>query len=154
MPSKIAKKAVSKHYVRDDNPELQKVARALRSCVKKLVPGVKQTVNAWGIPTFEAPDPFCFYMAGKNHVTLGFHHGTSLEDPRGLLEGTGKNLRHVKLRVAEDLDQKGLKNLVRAAARFRSKTPMRGMSGSRTPSKRKTGRKKRRLNPAAALPSA
>jgi hypothetical protein len=37
-------------------------------------------------------------MVGKNHVTFGFHYGTSLDDPERLLEGTGKNLRHVKLR--------------------------------------------------------
>jgi hypothetical protein len=103
-------------YVRDDNPELQKVVRALRSFVETLVPGAKRTVNAWGIPTFEAPDPFCFYMVGKNHVTFGFHYGTSLQDPQGLLEGTGKNLRHVKLRGLEDLTRKGLKRLVLAAA--------------------------------------
>ena len=110
--------------------------------MRKLVPGTEQTVNAWGIPTFEAPDPFCFYMAGKNHVTFGFHCGTSLADPEKLLEGTGKNLRQVRLHGVEDLDQKGLKNLVLAAARFRSKTRMKGMSGKHTAAKTKTARKK------------
>ena len=56
-PRKSTKKSP---YVRDDHPELREVARALRSFVKKTVPGTKETVNAWGIPTFEAPDPFCF----------------------------------------------------------------------------------------------
>ena len=80
-------------YVRDENPELRKVVRGLRSFVKKCVPGTNETVNAWGIPTFERKDPFCFFMVGKNHVTFGFHFGTSLLDPEGLLEGTGKNMR-------------------------------------------------------------
>jgi len=34
----------------------------------------------------------------KSHVNLGFYHGASLNDPAGLLEGTGKKLRHVKVR--------------------------------------------------------
>lgn len=123
------KKAKKSHYVRDDNPALRKVARELRSFVKKCVPGTKETVNAWGIPTFEKKDPFCFFMVGKNHVTFGFHYGTSLQDPEGLLEGTGKNLRHVKLRAPEDLQRAGLRNLVQAAARLEGKPPMRGMSG-------------------------
>jgi hypothetical protein len=119
-------------YVKDDNPALQKLVRALRSFVKAAVPGTKITVNSWGIPTFEAKDPFCFYMVGKNHVTFGFHYGTSLDDPESLLEGTGKNLRHVKLRTLEDLEKKGLKELVLAATRLEGKPRMKGMGGKRT----------------------
>jgi hypothetical protein len=126
-----SKKPKKNAYVRDDNPALQKVVRALRSFVKALVPGTIISVNSWGIPTFESKDPFCFYMVGKNHVTFGFHYGTSLDDPERLLEGTGKNLRHVKLRALEDLQKKGLKNLVLAAARLEGKPPMKGMSGKR-----------------------
>lgn len=118
-------------YAREDNPALQKVVRGLRSLVKAAVPGTKVKVNSWGIPTFETKDPFCFYMVGKNHVTFGFHYGTSLADPQGLLEGTGKNIRHVKLRTAQDLEQKGLKTLVLAAARLKEKPVMKGMSGKR-----------------------
>jgi hypothetical protein len=142
MAATDAKSRKKNHYVRDDNPELQKVVRALRSYVKKLVPGARQTVNAWRIPTFEAPDPFCFYMVGKYHVTFGFHYGTSLEDPDGLLEGTGKNLRHVKFHGVEDMERKGLRNLVLAASRFKSETPMKGMSGKRATPKTKAARKK------------
>ena len=125
------KKAKKSVYVRDDNPELRKVVRELRSFVKETVPGAKETVNSWGIPTFEAKDPFCFYMVGRNHVTFGFHYGNSLEDPEGLLEGTGKNIRHVKLRTVEDLKRKGLKGLIWAAVRLKGKAPMPGMSGKR-----------------------
>ena len=125
------KKAKKTVYVRDDNPELRKVVRGLRNFVKETVPGTKETVNSWGIPTFEVKDPFCFYMVGRNHVTFGFHYGTSLEDPEGLLEGTGKNIRHVKLRTVEDLKRKGLKGLIWAAVRLKGKAPMPGMSGKR-----------------------
>jgi hypothetical protein len=103
----------------------------LRNFVKRIAPGVKETVNAWGIPTFEAPNTFCFSMLGKNHVTFGFHFGTSLKDPESLLEGSGKNIRHVKLRTVADLEQKGLPGLVLAAARLNGKEPMKGMTGKR-----------------------
>ena len=132
MPVKAGKgKNLKKSaYVRDENPELRKVVRGLRSFVKKCVPGTNETVNAWGIPTFERKDPFCFFMVGKNHVTFGFLFGTSLPDPEGLLEGTGKNMRHVKVHTMEDLEQKGLRNLVQAAAAgLEGKARMRGMGG-------------------------
>ena len=124
-------KKATNPYVRNDNPELRKVVRGLRGLVKAIVPGVKQTVNSWGIPTFESPDPFCFYMVGKNHVTFGFHFGTSLQDPERLLEGAGKNIRHVKLREVKDLKRKGLRRLVQSAARLKGKEPMKGMSEKR-----------------------
>jgi hypothetical protein len=131
MPVKAGKgkKLKKSAYVRYENPELRRVMRGLRSFVRKCAPGTNETVNAWGIPTFERKDPFCFFMVGKNHVTFGFHFGTSLPDPEGLLEGTGKNMRHVKLHTMEDLEQKGLRNLVQAAARLKGKAPMRGMRG-------------------------
>ena len=131
MKARERGKKAKSPFVRDENPELRKVVRGLRGLVKGIVPSVKQTANSWGIPTFEAPDPFCFYMVGKNHVTFGFHFGTSLQDPEGLLEGIGKNLRHVKLREMKDLKRKGLGQLVQAAARRNGKAPMKGMSGKR-----------------------
>jgi hypothetical protein len=131
MAARIVKRKKPKNspYMKDGNPELKKVVRALRDFVKKTVPGTKETKNSWGIPTFEAHARFCLYMVAKNHVTLGFHQGTSLKDPESLLEGTGKNMRHVKLHAMEDLEQKGLRNLVQAAARLEGKAPMRGMRG-------------------------
>lgn len=132
MAVKTGKKKIKESaYVRDDNPALQKVVAGLRRLVKSTVPGTRITVNSWGIPTFEAKDPFCFYMVGKNHVTFGFHYGTSLDDPGKLLEGTGKNLRHVKLRGVEDLGRPELKRLVQTASRLTGKPVMKGMSGKR-----------------------
>jgi hypothetical protein len=92
--------------------------------------GAREIVNAWGVPTFEEENPFCFYMVGKKHVTFGFHFGTSLKDPEGLLEGTGKNVRHVKLRGAGDLEKRGLRELVEESARI-NKAPMLGISGTK-----------------------
>jgi hypothetical protein len=118
-----------KSYLSKKDPKLQKVASDVRRQVKKIVPGVTETVNAWGIPTFETQAPFAYMMVGKNHVTLGFHCGTSLEDPHGLLQGTGKNLRHVKLRTREDFSRAGIRELIATAAHHRptgKKSPMRG----------------------------
>jgi hypothetical protein len=117
---------------RRSNPQVEKVVRKLRSLVKKVVPGTTETVNSWGIPTFEKSQPFCFYMTGKYHVTCGFHYGTSLRDPHRLLEGTGKNLRHVKLFAVQDLKKKGLRELLRQAVGLKGKPTMPGMSGKRT----------------------
>jgi hypothetical protein len=54
-----------------------------------------------------------------------------LPDPAGLLEGTGKSLRHVKVRTMEDLRRPELKNLILAAVRMNKKEPMEGMKAKK-----------------------
>jgi hypothetical protein len=118
-------------YVDAKPAELRDVAEKLRKLVKKTVKGTKESVNPWKIPTFESNGPMCFFMVGKYHVTFGFMRGTSLPDPAGLLEGTGKNLRHVKLRSAADVTKPALKKLIEAAARLNKKEPMESMKMKR-----------------------
>ena len=60
-------------------------------------------------------------MPTKNGVSLGFMHGTSLPDPEKLLEGTGKNLRHVKLKTLEDIARPALRNLLKAELEIAAK---------------------------------
>jgi hypothetical protein len=114
-------------YVEKKGSKLIAVAEGLRRLVKKSVSGSTELMNPWSIPTFESNGPMCFFMVGKNHVTFGFLRGTSLPDPEKLLEGTGKNLRHVKLRTVEDLKRPGVKKLIVAAAKMNKKEPMEGM---------------------------
>jgi hypothetical protein len=51
----------------------------------------------------------------RNHVNVGFFFGADLEDPAGLLEGTGKRMRHVKLRPGAAVDAVALGALIDAA---------------------------------------
>jgi hypothetical protein len=69
-----------------------------------------------GRPTACAGDvAFGYVDAFKDHVNLGFFDGASLRDPAGLLEGTGKRGRHVKLRPGREVDAVALALLVQAA---------------------------------------
>jgi hypothetical protein len=51
----------------------------------------------------------------RTHVTLGIAHGADLPDPSGLMEGTGRVHRHVKLRKLQDVDRPELRQLMTAA---------------------------------------
>jgi hypothetical protein len=51
----------------------------------------------------------------KAHVNVGFFRGAELADPGGLLEGTGKFMRHVKLRPGQRVDDAALRRLIHAA---------------------------------------
>ena len=54
-------------------------------------------------------------MLFKNHVNVGFFRGAEVSDPDGILEGTGKFMRHVKLRPEREVDAAALTNLIEAA---------------------------------------
>jgi hypothetical protein len=59
--------------------------------------------------------PFAYINVFKAHANVGFFLGAKLQDPAGLLEGTGKRARHVKLTPGAPLDSKALGALIQEA---------------------------------------
>jgi hypothetical protein len=55
---------------------------------------------------------FAYVNAYTAHVNVYFFNGANLDDPKGILEGTGKRGRHVKLRPAEAVDARALEQLI------------------------------------------
>ena len=58
---------------------------------------------------------FGYVAAFTAHVNLGFFNGAALPDPGGLLQGTGRFMRHVKLRPGQAVDEAALRALIAAA---------------------------------------
>jgi hypothetical protein len=58
---------------------------------------------------------FAYVNAFKAHVNVGFFRGAEIADPKGLLEGTGKFMRHVKLSPEPDVDTVALTELIQTA---------------------------------------
>lgn len=59
--------------------------------------------------------PFAYVNAFTSHVNVGFFLGASLRDPARLLQGSGKRMRHVKLRPGAPIDTAALTRLIEAA---------------------------------------
>ena len=69
-----------------------------------------------GCPVLCVEDaPFGYVNAFTAHASVGFYYGAMLADPSSLLEGTGKRMRHVKLRPGKELDVDALNDLIEAA---------------------------------------
>ena len=69
-----------------------------------------------GCPTACVTDAaFAYVGAFKSHANIGFFQGASLTDPAGLLLGSGKRMRHVKLRRDEPVNETALHALILAA---------------------------------------
>jgi hypothetical protein len=59
--------------------------------------------------------PFAYVGVFKAHVNVGFFLGAQLLDPKCLLQGSGKRMRHVKIKPGEQLDSAALSALIDAA---------------------------------------
>ena len=58
---------------------------------------------------------FAYVNAFTAHVDVGFFRGAEIGDPLGLLEGTGRFMRHVKLRPEGPVDVIALRKLIEVA---------------------------------------
>ena len=58
---------------------------------------------------------FGYVNAFTSHVNVGFFRGAQIDDPDGLLEGSGKFMRHVKLKLGQDVDEIALTKLIERA---------------------------------------
>lgn len=69
-----------------------------------------------GCPTACLGDAaFGYVNAFKSHVNVGFFHGADLPDPRRLLQGDGKHMRHVKIRPHSRVDAAALHQFIETA---------------------------------------
>jgi hypothetical protein len=98
---------------RDD--DLGDLARRWFDELRSLGEDVRECMHD-GQPTACVQDAaFAYVAAYKAHVNVGFFRGAELPDPGELLEGTGKRMRHVKLRPGESIDEGGLVALLQFA---------------------------------------
>jgi len=123
--------------------KLAGVAKAIRALVMKSVADCEEYVNPWKIPSFDSNGTVCGFMTGKRHVTFIFLRGSALPDPQGLLEGTGKHVRHVKVRTTADVKKPALKKLIVEAAKLNKRKPMKGMKVDMNKRRGKEGKRKR-----------
>lgn len=108
----------------EDVAELAWAARALiyevhPDAVEVVWP--KQGSAGFGLGPRKYSEHYCHIIPHKRHVNLGFNHARSLGDPQGLLSGTGKRIRHVRLDRRDQLDSPHLRSLVRQAVDERRK---------------------------------
>ena len=89
------------------------MTEALRRLVITVASDAREELK-WGQPWYSKNTGVCYIAAFKDHVNLGFTRGAELADPAQRLEGTGKGMRHVKIRNPKEIDT-AVKSLLREA---------------------------------------
>ena len=83
-----------------------------------IVPRLGERSISYGLGPKKNSEAYCYLIAYKTHVNLGFFHGSRL-NAGDLLEGTGPLMRHLKISSAEDLQNSKVQKLIKAALKDR-----------------------------------
>lgn len=95
--------------------ELEAIAHRWFDVMRKCGDEVRELLHD-GCPVACLGDaPFGYVNAFTSYVNVGFFHGAALPDPARLLQGTGKHMRHVKLRLGTPTNAAALTSLINAA---------------------------------------
>ena len=96
------------------------VAARLRRIVRTHFPQLREDIK-WHVPVYSLDTtPIVSIEGFKAHVNLKVFKGAGLRDSAGILEGTGKGVRHVKFRSPEDVDEGKIRKLIDEALGRRS----------------------------------
>ena len=91
-------------YINEATAEQKLIMEMLRQLIHDTVPQVVENFK-WSRPIFSTNKDFAYLKTAKNYVTLGFFQFKKLKDPQNLLEGTGKDMRHIKIKKTSDIDK-------------------------------------------------
>lgn len=111
------------------DPSVRDIAKATRKRIMEVlpetveVPWTVQKIAGYGTGPKKMTEHFCWIQPNKAHVNLGFNYGAELPDPEGLLEGTGKLFRHIKIKSIADLERPGVRRLIEKACKHRVPPP-------------------------------
>lgn len=86
-------------------PEKAKIIKALRKMILQIMPKTEEVMMYGGI-VYKTDKLLCGLFTRKNHISIEFGKGSEMDDPYSVLEGTGKERRHIKISAYRDIEEK------------------------------------------------
>ena len=104
-------------WATDQLTSQKKMISALRKLMKKVAPTLVESVK-WGNGVWLGKEwPVSFLHAKNDHLQFGFFGGSGLSDPKKLLRGSGKYVKHIKIYTMSDIDEAVFAKLIKQAVR-------------------------------------
>jgi putative endonuclease len=101
-------------YIEKQKSAQKEICIKLREIILRTFPDTKEEMK-WGVPAFSGGR---FYIgAMKNQVNLGFSINGLTEKQLALFDGSGKTMRHIKIRTLSDIDEKTIVKLLKTAGK-------------------------------------
>lgn len=95
-------------YIEEQSSPQKDICQNLRKIILKTFPSIKEEMK-WGVPNY---GNLYYFVALKGHVNLGFSIKNLSKNEIELLEGTGKTMRHIKIKKVEDIEEKNIIKLL------------------------------------------
>ncbi len=112
-------------FLKPYDREIRKLALQLRALVlEEMAPCYENIYDAYsavaiGYGTSDRLRDGIFHVAVySKHVNLGINDGAALADPKGILEGTGNQIRHITIKTPDDLARPEIRAYIKRARRF------------------------------------
>lgn len=103
-------------YINNSSTEQVEIMNTLRQLIHDAISRTTEDIK-WVIPVFTKNKIFTYLRSTKNHVAIGFYNIDQINDPNGLLEGTGKSMRHLKIVKIEDINEELIKEWLKATVK-------------------------------------
>jgi hypothetical protein len=115
FPGSVRRDPAVDTWMREHPGELGPIAQRWFEVMRDCGDDVQELLHD-GHPTACVGDAaFAYVNAFTAHVNVGFFRGAEIPDPEGLLEGTGRFMRHVKLGPGRAVDAAALRRLIETA---------------------------------------
>lgn len=95
------------------NEEKGEIVISVRELISTMYPESEETIKYGGLVFIVDSRLFCGIFVRKDHVSLELDNGSQMSDPGGLLQGSGKHRRHLKLKKLEDIEDKEVEYFLR-----------------------------------------
>jgi len=108
---------VDEFVERKVQPEFRPVVAAVRDLMKEYAPKANEAIS-YGIPMYGLTKPLAWINPSKTGITFGFREGAYFEDRYGLLRGTGKHAKHVRMKNLREVNKPALKYYIKQALKL------------------------------------
>ncbi|HYX28548.1 MAG TPA: DUF1801 domain-containing protein [Pyrinomonadaceae bacterium] len=111
----VKRDAAIEAWMREHADELGEIANRWFDVMRECGDDVREVLHDDQPTACVGDAAFGYVDSFTAHVNVGFFRGAELYDPSGLLEGTGKFMRHVKLKPERQINERALTKLIEAA---------------------------------------
>ena len=111
----VKREPAIEQWMQEQPAELRRLARHWFTVMRGCGDDVREALHDDQPTACVGDAAFAYVDAFTAHVNVGFFRGAELDDPRRLLEGTGKLMRHVKLSARRSVDADALQRLIELA---------------------------------------
>ena len=93
------------------------IVSQVRQIILEAAPEADESIK-WAQPVYDINGPFAYIKAFKNSVNFGFWRGVDINDPQGLLQGSGEKMRHFKLTSLDEINPPVFTEFVQQAVKL------------------------------------